>query len=217
MNKSDKTFFNNPNALFVNDLDTFLTIPNAIRFEGIYKEKGSRFLAFAFYVENENDVKQHLEALRKEYYDARHFCYAYILGKDKMLSRANDDGEPNGTAGLPILNQIKSKNLTNILVVVVRYFGGIKLGVSGLVTAYKIATQEVLNNATIIEKIVYQQISIEFNYLQMNEIMKIIKDFNLELKSQNFDNQCVIELSVRKNLLEIVKEKFGKVENIDFL
>jgi uncharacterized YigZ family protein len=198
-------------------VDTFLSISENTVFEGSYKEKGSRFLAFAYYVENEDEIKKHLETLRKEYYDARHFCYAYILGKEKTQFRANDDGEPNGTAGLPILNQIKSKNLTNILVVVVRYFGGTKLGASGLVSAYKIATQEALNHATIIEKIVQQHISIQFEYLQMNEVMKVIKDFNLELKSQNFDNQCVIELFVREGLVEIVKEKFGKIQNMVML
>lgn len=195
-------------------VDTFLSISENTVFEGIYKEKGSRFLAFAYYVSNEDEIKTHLEILRKDYYDARHFCYAYILGKEKAQFRANDDGEPNGTAGLTILNQIKSKNLTNILVVVVRYFGGTKLGASGLVSAYKIATQEALNNARIIEKIVEQQISIQFEYLQMNEVMKVIKDFNLILKSQNFDNQCSIELFVREGLVGVVKEKFSKIKNL---
>jgi uncharacterized YigZ family protein len=196
----------------VNELDTFLTIAENKVAEGSYKEKGSRFLAFAYYVENEQAVKEHIETLQKTYYDARHFCYAYILGKDKTQSRANDDGEPNGTAGLPILNQIKSKNLTNVLVVVVRYFGGTKLGASGLIVAYKTASQEALHNATIVEKIVKQKISVQFNYLQMNEIMKIIKDFNLEIITQIFDNQCFIELSVRKNIVEMVKEKLTKIQ-----
>lgn len=195
-------------------MDTFLTIAENTVAEGIYKEKGSRFLAFAYYVEDEQAIKMRLEALRKEYFDARHHCYAYILGKDKTQFRANDDGEPNGTAGLPILNQIKSKNLSNILVVVIRYFGGTKLGASGLVAAYKIATQEALNQATIVEKIVQEQLNIQFDYLQMNEVMKIIKDFNLEMKSQNFDNQCTISLVVRQGLLDMAKEKFSKIANL---
>ncbi len=201
----------------MDSLDTYLTIAENTTAEGIYKDKGSRFLAYTFYVETEDEVKKQLEILRKTYFDARHYCYAYLLGKDKKQFRANDDGEPNGTAGLPILNQIKSKNLTNVLVVVVRYFGGTKLGASGLVTAYKTAAQEALNNATIIEKIVEQDLHITFNYLQLNDVMKIIKDFNLTLKAQNFDNQCNISLTVRQNLLDLVKEKLSKITNLVLL
>jgi uncharacterized YigZ family protein len=194
--------------------DTFLTIAENAAAEGLYKEKGSKFLAFAYYIAQEAEVKQRIEALKKEYYDARHWCYAYIVGKDKNISRANDDGEPNGTAGLPILNQIKSKNLTNVLVVVVRYFGGTKLGASGLVNAYKTVASEALNQAQIVEKIVNISLQLTFDYLQMNEVMKIIKDYDLLIKQQTFDNQCLIVLEVRQSLAAEVQSKFEKVGTI---
>lgn len=194
--------------------DTFFTIAEDAVAQGLYKEKGSKFLAFAYYLAHETEVKQRIETLKKEYYDARHWCYAYIVGKEKHISRANDDGEPNGTAGLPILNQIKSKNLTNVLVVVVRYFGGTKLGASGLVAAYKTAASEALNQAQIIEKVVHIVLQVEFDYLQMNEVMKIIKDYGLLIKQQTFDNQCFIVLEVRQSLAAEVQSKLEKVATI---
>jgi uncharacterized YigZ family protein len=194
--------------------DTFLTIAENVVAEGLYREKGSKFLAFASYLAHETEVKHRIEALKKEYYDARHWCYAYIVGKDKNISRANDDGEPNGTAGLPILNQIKSKNLTNVLVVVVRYFGGTKLGASGLANAYKTVASEALNQAQIIEKIVNVSLQVAFDYLQMNEVMKIIKDYDLLIKQQTFDNQCLIVIEVRQSLATIVQSKLEKIATI---
>jgi len=190
-------------------LDTYFSIAQPT--QAIFKEKGSKFIAFAYPVENEQEIKDQLDLVRKKYYDATHHCYAYILGKDKKDFRANDDGEPSGTAGLPILGQIKSKNITNALVVVVRYFGGTKLGASGLVSAYKTAAAEVLAQATVIEKILVQSITFHFEYLQMNEVMKLIKDYELKILSQHFDNQCQITLQIRDDLVEEVTEKMTQL------
>lgn len=189
--------------------DTFLTIKQPS--EGEYKEKGSKFLAFAFQVRTEDEVKERLDELRKKYYDARHHCYAYQLGQNGELWRANDDGEPNHSAGTPILNQIKSFNLTDVLVVVIRYFGGTKLGVSGLISAYKIATQEALQHAEIEEKIITKIVSFSFDYLGMNDVMKLIKDYDLEIVEQEFTNTCQMKLSVR---LAVVKEVEAKIQDI---
>jgi uncharacterized YigZ family protein len=190
-------------------MDTYLSIAQPT--EALFKEKGSKFIAFAYPVENEQEIKEKLDVLRKKYYDATHHCYAYMLGKDKKNFRANDDGEPNGTAGLPILGQLKSKNITNVLVVVVRYFGGTKLGASGLVSAYKTAAAEALSQAIIIEKILTQSITFGFNYLQMNEVMKLIKEYELKILSQNFDSECQITLQVREDLIEEITKKFGVI------
>ena len=148
--------------------------------EGFYKEKGSKFLAFAFPVSSEEEIKEQILVLKKEYYDARHHCYAYILGKDAAHYRANDDGEPGHSAGDPILGQIRSHNLTDVLIVVVRYFGGTKLGVGGLIHAYKTAATDAIANNTIVKKIVTASIKIHFEYLSMNSVMKLIKDYDLK-------------------------------------
>jgi uncharacterized YigZ family protein len=190
--------------------DTYQSISAAS--EGIYKEKGSRFLAFAFPVSSENDVKVRQTELRKTYFDARHHCYAYRLGAKGEIFRANDDGEPNHSAGDPILGQIKSKNLSDVLVVVVRYFGGTKLGVGGLISAYKIATAEALDAATIIDKIVMETVDISFGYEQMNEVMRIVKDCQMTIISQTFDNQCEMQLSVRQSLAETAVQKLQKID-----
>lgn len=182
--------------------------------QGIYKEKGSKFLAFAYPVSSEDDIKQHLAALRKEYFDARHHCYAYRLGAKGENFRANDDGEPNHSAGDPILGQLKSQNLSDVLVVVVRYFGGTKLGVGGLINAYKTATAEALALTQPIQKIVKVSMNIDFPYEQMNEVMKIIKDLEMEIKSQNFDNQCNMELRVRFANKDMALARFYKVDNL---
>lgn len=192
-----------------NTSDTFLTIKQAT--EALFKEKGSRFIALAYPIGNEQEIKEKLDLLKKKYYDATHHCYAYILGKDKKNFRANDDGEPNGTAGLPILGQIKSNNLTNILIVVVRYFGGTKLGASGLVSAYKTAAAEALAQAQIVEQIVTQEICFEFEYLQMNEIMKFVKDNHLKIKAQNFDNQCEMTVEVREMRCDEITAALNKL------
>ncbi|AFM02701.1 uncharacterized protein, YigZ family [Bernardetia litoralis DSM 6794] len=193
-------------------IDTFLTIKNPS--EGEYKEKGSKFLAFAFQVKTEEEIKEHLEALRKKYYDARHHCYAYQLGQNGELWRANDDGEPNHSAGTPILNQIKSFNVTNVLVIVIRYFGGTKLGVSGLIRAYKTATEEALDAAEIEEKIITKILSFSFDYLGMNDVMKLIKEYDLEIINQEFTNTCQMKLSVRLAIWEEVEAKLNDIKEV---
>lgn len=183
---------------------------------GIYKEKGSKFLAFAYPVTNEIEIKEILNGLKKEYYDARHHCYAYMIGADKVTYRANDDGEPSSTAGKPILGQILSYDLTNILIVVIRYFGGTKLGVSGLIHAYKTAAADSLDNANIIEKTVNDYYKIEFHYITMNDIMKLIKEEKLTIVEQNYDNVCEIVLSVRQGEVEKIKSRIKKIDGINF-
>ncbi|MTI33463.1 YigZ family protein [Xanthovirga aplysinae] len=193
--------------------DTYLTISNES--QGLYKEKGSKFLAFAYPVVSEEDIKAKLEALRKKYFDARHHCYAWILGKDQEKFRANDDGEPNHSAGDPILGQIRSQKLTNTLIVVVRYFGGTKLGVGGLIHAYKEAAADALQDNTITTKIVQEPIKIHFDYLVMNDVMRLVKDFQLEIIEQNFDNYCDMILSVRLKLKEEVLSKLQKINQLE--
>jgi uncharacterized YigZ family protein len=164
--------------------------------QGLYKEKGSKFLAFAYPVRNEDEIKEKLDALRKEYYDARHHCYAWILGPERLQFRANDDGEPNHSAGDPILGQIRSKNLTNVLIVVVRYFGGTKLGVGGLIAAYKAAAEDALRTASIIEEEVRLYMELEFQYENTNEVMRLVKEFELKLVQQQFDIACHLSVQV---------------------
>ncbi len=192
--------------------DTYKTIKT--RSEGIYKEKGSKFIAVALPVTTEKEVKEALASLRKEYYDARHHCYAYIVGFDKSAYRINDDGEPSGTAGRPIHGQLMSKDLTNTLVVVIRYFGGTKLGVSGLINAYKTATKEALEANQILEKVVSDIYEITFDYLQMNDVMKLLKDENLRQFMQKFETTCSLQFSVRKNDSSRLYESFRKIENL---
>jgi Uncharacterized conserved protein len=175
--------------------DTYKTI--AAPATGIYSEKRSKFLAYAFPVRTEEDVKAHLAELQKKHYDARHHCYAYILGPRKDAYRINDNGEPSGTAGRPIYGQLLSKDLTDTLVVVVRYFGGIKLGVSGLQNAYKIAAKESLDAAQIVEKTIEEQYDVVFEYLQMNAVMQLMKDPSVTILSQQSDLNCTIRFSVR--------------------
>lgn len=163
---------------------------------GSYKDNGSKFLAFACPVETEDRAKERIAALRKEYFDARHHCYAYRIGLDGATWRANDDGEPSSTAGRPILGQLLSAELSDILVVVVRYFGGVKLGVPGLIKAYKTATAEALAAARVVEKTACATCRIRFDYTRMNDVMKIIKDWNLQILSQQFENNCEITVSV---------------------
>jgi uncharacterized YigZ family protein len=167
--------------------------------EGFYKEKGSKFIAFAMPVKNEIEIKTQLEELRKEYFDARHHCYAWMLGAEKNKFRSFDDGEPNHSAGDPILGQIKSKGLTNILIVVIRYFGGTKLGVGGLVVAYKTAAADALEKATIIEKEIKEAVRIVFAYSSTPDVMKLIKDFDLTITQQSFEKEC--EMILEYNLI----------------
>ncbi len=192
--------------------DSFLTIAN--QSEGLYKEKGSKFIAIAFPVESVDAVKERLEELRKEYYDARHHCYAYVLGHAGDETRANDDGEPNHSAGDPILGQIKSRELTNTLVVVIRYFGGTKLGVSGLIHAYKTAAAEALDANKILKKDITEHITLRFPYDEMNEVMKLVKDLDLKIKGQDYDSLCVMNLEVIISQMEALEEKLTLLNNL---
>ncbi len=183
---------------------SYLTISEAA--EILYKEKGSKFITFAYPTENEEDIKQCLDFLRKKYFDATHHCYAYSLGYAGEKTRSQDDGEPSGTAGLPILNQIRSKKLTNILVVVVRYFGGTKLGASGLVNAYKTSAGQVLEQTNIIERFVIETLELRFDYLQINAVMRVLKNLEAKILEQNFDNQCFIRLRLKLQHKEILEK-----------
>lgn len=175
--------------------ETYLTISAAA--EGLYKEKGSKFLAFAEPVESLEEVKERLEHYRQRFHDARHVCYAYMLGAERKEYRANDDGEPSGTAGRPILGQINSRQLTNILIVVVRYFGGILLGTGGLIVAYKEAAADALSEAQIVEKDVLLHKTLRFPYEKMNEVMRLIKDTQAQITRQDFDGECIIECDIK--------------------
>ena len=192
--------------------DSYLTIAEPA--EAIYKERSSKFLTYAYPVENEEEIKELLDALRKEYYDATHHCYAYRLGPQGDLFRANDDGEPSGTAGKPILGQLLSADLTNCLVVVVRYFGGTKLGVSGLIQAYKESTAEVIAVSNIIEKTVDRVFKVDFSYISMNGVMRIIKEMNPRIDEQTFDNLCTMTLRIRESEADILIAKLEKVEGV---
>lgn len=174
---------------------SFYTIQDSS--EGYYKESGSKFLAFAYQVDSEDEIKKKIEHLRKKYFDATHHCFAWILGPDKARFRAVDDGEPNHSAGDPILGQIRSKNLTNVLVVVVRYYGGVKLGVGGLIQAYKLAAEEALNNAQIIEREVTEKFLIRYPYDETPEVMKLIKDFDVKILNQEYLEDCLLKAQVK--------------------
>ncbi len=194
--------------------DTYKTIVRLA--EGTYSEKRSKFLAFAIPVRSLDEIKEQLKFYEKKYCDARHVCYAYMLGAERTNFRANDNGEPSGTAGRPILGQINSFDLTDILLVVVRYFGGIKLGTSGLIVAYKAAAQEALNAAEIIEKTVDADITFFFEYPFMNDVMRIVKEESPEIISQDFDNNCRMTLRIRKSQFDRLKDRLQKVETLRF-
>lgn len=182
--------------------------------KGTFRDRGSRFLAFAFPVTSELEVKKQLEALRKQYYDATHHCYAYVLGFDKSAYRVNDDGEPAGTAGRPIYGQILSADLTNVLIVVVRYYGGTKLGVPGLINAYKTASYDAINNATMVQRVVKELYQIEYSYELMNDVMKIIKEENLEVINNEFGMKCVILVAVRHSESPRIGARFSKLNQL---
>ena len=177
---------------------------------GIYKEKGSKFIAYSYPVYSEEEVKEKLEEVRKLEHSARHYCYAYILNPDKSAQRANDDGEPSSTAGKPILGQILSNDLTNILVVVVRYFGGVKLGVTGLIRSYKTAAAEAILEATIITKTIKEQYEVSFKYPQMNDVMRLIKEYDLEVVNTDFQIDCKLIFAVPKSKANDVVDTFKK-------
>jgi len=182
--------------------------------EGLYKEKGSKFIALAIPVTNLEEVEQNLDIIRKKYHDARHHCYAYILNAAADVYRANDDGEPNHSAGDPILGQIKSFNLTNVLVVVVRYFGGTKLGVSGLINAYKTSTRNALTEATLITRKITKEITILFPYQSTNEVMKLIGEVEMKITSQTFDSNCKIEGVIPVQNTESLQTKVELLNNL---
>ena len=190
--------------------DEFLTITDTPA-EGFYSEKRSKFLAFAFHVTSEEEVKQYVAEFRKKYYDARHVCWAYMLGADRTDFRANDDGEPSSTAGKPILGQINKNELTDILIIVVRYYGGVNLGTSGLIVAYRTAAAEAIANAEIVSQFVEEEVVFDFPYIMMNDVMKIIKDMSPRIISQTYDNTCEMKLSIRKSEAPILKAKFDKL------
>jgi len=194
--------------------DTYLTIEQAPE-PAIFKDRKSKFIGYAFPVQNTEEVKAKIEQLKKEHHSARHWCYAYRLGIEKTEERANDDGEPSNSAGMPILNQIKAKNLTNVLVVVVRYFGGVKLGVGGLINAYKTAAQMVLENAEIVEKIRTKNLQIIFTYNDMNKVMRIIKEHQLEILKQNLQEKGEIVLSVRLDDFAKIKKTFSQIHTLE--
>ena len=192
--------------------DTYRTL--AAPSEGIYKEKGSKFLAFAFPVVSLDEVKAHLERLRKDYFDARHHCYAYILGADKAAWRANDDGEPSGTGGRPIYGQLLSADLTDTLIVVVRYFGGVLLGASGLANAYKTAARDAIANATVVEKTIDVVYRLHFEYALMNDVMRIIKEFGLTPRNQDFGLDCKLQVSVRRSQSVRLYDAFAQLRGV---
>ena len=194
--------------------DTYKTIVTPS--EGIYTEKRSKFIAMAFPVRTVDEIKVHLETCQKKYYDARHVCYAYMLGHERKDFRANDNGEPSGTAGKPILGQINSNELTDILIVVVRYFGGIKLGTSGLIQAYKAAAAEAIAAAEFVERTVDDVVSFLFEYPFMNDVMRVVKEMNPEIVQQAYDMDCSMTLRIRRSLMPALKARLEKVETLRY-
>ena len=184
--------------------------------EGFYKEKGSKFLSFAYHVKTEEEIKAHLEALRKQYYDARHHCYAYIIGLKDQTYRANDDGEPNHSAGDPILGQIRSKGLTNCLVVVVRYFGGTKLGVGGLISAYKIAAEDALDKVEVIKIYAQTRFSISFGYEQTTEVERALAEFEVDYEDKMYTSACRFVGLLRDEDVSVLAEKVSLLKAVDF-
>ena len=199
-------FYNNKNAS-----DTYRTISEKKTGEGYYTEKRSKFLAFAHHVETVDEAKEIVAQYRKKYFDARHVCWAYMLGDERTEFRANDDGEPSSTAGKPILGQINSRELTNILVVVIRYFGGVKLGTSGLIVAYKEAAALALDDAEEEERLIEEQITYTFTYVTMNDVMRIVKDMQPRIVSQTFDNTCEITLAIRRSQADQLRKRLEQL------
>lgn len=189
------------------ELFSYATIDRPVT--GMYREKGSKFLAFAYPVKSDDEIKGHLSQLKKEYFDARHHCYAWVLGPEKKLFRAFDDGEPNHSAGDPILGQIRSRDLTNVLVVVVRYFGGVKLGVGGLVTAYKTAADDALSKTNILQVEITVPLTVIFSYSDTSDVMRVIREFDLPIVGQDFSESCRLDLQVP------VKKKTVVVESLE--
>jgi uncharacterized YigZ family protein len=193
--------------------DNYSTLSNVS--EGFYKEKGSKFIAYAHCVNREEEIKNILLDYKKRFFDARHICYAWQMGIEGENFRVNDDGEPSGTAGKPILGQIKSFGVTNVLIVVVRYFGGVKLGTSGLIQAYKSATLDALTNAIIIEKTVNDFFRLSFDYSVMNDVMKIIKEELIDVTSQKFELDCSLEFNIRKSKSDEINRRFENINGVE--
>lgn len=194
----------------MNITDEYFTIKDNIS-EGFYSEKRSKFLAFAFHVTTEEEIKEIVSEYRKKYYDARHVCWAYMLGAQRTDFRANDDGEPSSTAGKPILGQINKNELTDILIIVVRYYGGVNLGTSGLIVAYRTVAAEAIANAEIIKLYDEEVVTYDFPYVMMNDVMKIIKDMSPRIVNQTYDNTCEIQLSIRKSQAPLLKSRLEKL------
>jgi len=192
--------------------DSYLTLTGFS--SGEYTEKRSKFLAFAFHVETVDEIKAIVQEYEKKYYDARHVCYAYMLGHLRQDFRAVDNGEPSGTAGKPILGQINSNNLTNVLIIVVRYFGGIKLGTSGLIVAYRLAAAEAISSGQIEERTVNETITVSFEYPLMNQVMRIVKEEEPNILNQDFQMNCLLTVSIRKNLVEGLKKRFKQIPGV---
>ena len=192
-------------------MDSYKTISEKTIGEGYITEKRSKFLAFAHHVESVDEVKEIVAQYRKKYFDARHVCWAYMLGHERNEFRANDDGEPSSTAGKPILGQINSRELTNILVVVIRYFGGVLLGTSGLIVAYREAAADAINHAVEEERLIEEEITYSFTYVMMNDVMRISKDMQPRIVSQTFDNTCEIRLAIRRSLAPQLRDRLAKL------
>lgn len=190
-------------------IDEFKTITNVG--EGTYSEKRSKFLAFSHHVESEDDIRELLAFYRKKFFDARHVCYAYMLGAERKIFRANDDGEPSSTAGKPILGQINSSGLTDILIVVVRYYGGVNLGTGGLIVAYKTAAAAAIENSVVETRQVEEIITYNFPYVMMNNVMRVVKEMKPRILSQTYDTTCEIKLSIRLSEAEILKARLAKL------
>ncbi|HNU77789.1 MAG: YigZ family protein [Bacteroidota bacterium] len=193
--------------------DTYNTV--SAPSEGIFKDKGSRFLAFLYPVKNEEEIRELLQKIKKEHYNARHHCYAWRLGKEEIRFRANDDGEPSSTAGKPILGQLVSKELTQVLLVVVRYFGGILLGTGGLIHAYREAAADAIRNASIETRLIEEEFQLNFNYSELNAVMQIIKNENLTQTSVNLTEKCKITFSVRKSDIERILSLFRNIYGVE--
>ncbi len=192
-------------------MDTYKTITNNIG-EGYYTEKRSKFLAFAHHVETVDEAMDIVKQYRKKYYDARHCCYAYMIGPERDVFRANDDGEPSSTAGKPILGQINSNELTNILIIVVRYYGGVNLGTGGLIVAYRTAAADAIAHSKIEERLVEEEVKYDFTYPMMNSVMRITKEMPVRIVDQHFDNTCSITLAIRKSLVQQLKDRLSKLD-----
>jgi len=195
--------------------DTYLTIKSSS--EGLFKEKGSRFQSYAYYIRSVEEVKSHMDQIKKEHHNARHHCFAYMLGYERLLFRFNDDGEPSGSAGKPILGQINSLGLTNILIIVVRYFGGKLLGVSGLINAYRSAADSAIKNAELVTMTIQDHYLLTFPYISLNDVMKVLKEENVSSSETEFNTICTFNISFRISAEERVINRLSRIEGLNFM